>query len=81
MSLPLWLTYRLYVLLFFKDVFTPVPRYDGESLREANELRWEMLLDKGLLALLLRRGMLTLVLKNAISVEIYSCPPKKQGIL
>ncbi|CAA6696134.1 MULTISPECIES: transposase [unclassified Lentimonas] len=28
-----------------------VPRYDGERLREANELRWEMLLDKGLSAL------------------------------
>jgi hypothetical protein len=28
-----------------------IPRYDGERLREANELRWEMLLDKGLSAL------------------------------
>lgn len=28
-----------------------VPRYDGERLREANELRWEMLLDKGLSAM------------------------------
>ncbi|MBT4797803.1 MAG: hypothetical protein HON81_05740 [Verrucomicrobia bacterium] len=28
-----------------------VPRYDGERLREANELRWEMLLDKGLSAI------------------------------
>lgn len=32
-------------------ISAPVPRYDGESLREANELRWEMLLEKGLLAL------------------------------
>lgn len=28
-----------------------VPRYDGGNLREANELRWEMLLDKGLAAM------------------------------
>jgi hypothetical protein len=28
-----------------------VPRYDGENLREANELRWEMFLEKGLSAL------------------------------
>ena len=28
-----------------------VPRYDGENLREANELRWEILLDKGLAAM------------------------------
>ncbi|MEM1223392.1 MAG: transposase [Verrucomicrobiota bacterium] len=25
-----------------------IPRYDGESLREANELQWELLLEKGL---------------------------------
>lgn len=28
-----------------------VPRYDGGNLREANELRWAMLLDKGLAAM------------------------------
>jgi hypothetical protein len=28
-----------------------VPRYDGERLREANELRWEILLNKGLSAI------------------------------
>lgn len=29
---------------------TAVRRYDGKSLREANELRWEMLLERGLSA-------------------------------
>jgi hypothetical protein len=28
-----------------------IPRYDGKDLREANELRWEMFLEKGLSAL------------------------------
>lgn len=28
-----------------------IPRYDGKSLREANEIRWEMFLEKGLSAL------------------------------
>jgi hypothetical protein len=32
-------------------ISAPIPRYDGESLREANELRWEILLEKGLSAL------------------------------
>lgn len=47
------------------DVFTPVPRYDGESLREANELRWEMLLDKGLLALGKDAKMIAADIKSA----------------
>ena len=34
-----------------EDESETVPRYDGEDLREANELRWEMLLDKGLAAM------------------------------
>ncbi|MEM9400685.1 MAG: hypothetical protein AAF984_10805 [Verrucomicrobiota bacterium] len=33
------------------DTSEMIPRYDGKSLREANELRWEILLDKGLSAL------------------------------
>jgi len=28
-----------------------LPRYDGETLREANELQWELLLERCLLAL------------------------------
>ena len=34
-----------------EDESETVPRYDGENLREANELRWEMLLEKGLAAM------------------------------
>ena len=43
----------------------PIPRYDGESLREANELRWEMLLDKGLTAVGKDAKAITKDLKSA----------------
>jgi len=47
------------------EALATVPRYDGESLREANELRWEMLLEKGLLAMNKSAGSIAGDLKSA----------------
>ena len=47
------------------DACEAIPRYDGKSLREANELRWEMLLEKGLSAMGKDAKSITTDLKSA----------------